>query len=326
MGTQPLKIWCNALLGQAVLDSLRDQLKGHQLVMASSPKASNLVSSGPDPQLAECDVAFGQPDPDQVMASTRIQWVHLTSAGYTRYDTDAFRQAMRGRGSVLTNSSWVYAEPCAEHALAMMLALARRLPQAMADQLGGKTWNYLPLRAESRLLVGQRVLILGYGAIARRLVELLAPFKMEIIAVRRRATGDEQVKVAPVDQVDSLIAGADHVVNVLPLSESTRTFMGAERIGRMKRSAIFYNIGRGDTVDQPALLDALRSGRIAGAYLDVTSPEPLPADHPLWAAPNCYITPHTAGGHDNEFHRLAAHFLQNLTRFTNGQPLVDQVI
>ena len=89
---------------------------------------------------------------------------------------------------------------------------------------------------------------------------------------------------------------------------------------------MFYNIGRGTTVDQSALLDALHTGKLSAAYLDVTNPEPLPPDHPLWSAPNCYITPHTAGGHHDEFERLARHFIDNLRRFERGEELVDRIV
>jgi phosphoglycerate dehydrogenase-like enzyme len=102
--------------------------------------------------------------------------------------------------------------------------------------------------------------------------------------------------------------------------------MNAQRLALIKRSAIFYNIGRGSTVDQDALLAALRENRIAAAYLDVTAREPLPPEHPLWTTSNCHITPHTAGGHQDEFERLMGHFLQNLTRFFNGQSILDRVI
>jgi phosphoglycerate dehydrogenase-like enzyme len=102
--------------------------------------------------------------------------------------------------------------------------------------------------------------------------------------------------------------------------------MSADRLARMKPSAVFYNIGRGTTVDQTALLEALRAGKIAAARLDVTDPEPLPPDHPLWTAPNCQITPHTAGGHAEEFHRLVGHFLTNLGRYLKGEELRDRVI
>jgi phosphoglycerate dehydrogenase-like enzyme len=95
---------------------------------------------------------------------------------------------------------------------------------------------------------------------------------------------------------------------------------------RMKPTALFYNIGRGPTVDQAALQTALETNAIAGAYLDVTDPEPLPPDHPLWKLPNCWITPHTAGGHDDEFLRLFRHFLVNLRRFETGEPMLDRIV
>ena len=102
--------------------------------------------------------------------------------------------------------------------------------------------------------------------------------------------------------------------------------MDAGRFSAMKAGSVFYNIGRGTTVDQQALLEALRSGHLGGAYLDVTDPEPLPPDHPLWSAPNCYITAHTAGGHMDERERLVRHFIDNLFRFTNGERLLNRIV
>jgi phosphoglycerate dehydrogenase-like enzyme len=122
------------------------------------------------------------------------------------------------------------------------------------------------------------------------------------------------------------LGAADHVLNILPAALATDGFFGAARLQAMKPGAIFYNIGRGTTVDQPALIAALTSGHLGAAYLDVTTPEPLPPDHPLWMAPNCFITPHSAGGHDDESVRLVRHFLENLGRFTSGQPLIDRVV
>jgi phosphoglycerate dehydrogenase-like enzyme len=253
--------------------------------------------------------------------------VHLSSAGYTRYDTDAVRNAVRSRGAVLTNSSAVYEEPCAEHALAMMLALARRLPQSLEDQRAEPaTWRAPAHRIRSRLLTGQSVLILGYGTIARRLVELLTALRMDITCVRRHPRGDEAVPTISADQLDAHLPRADHVMNILPQNAESDRFFDARRFGRMKPGATFYNIGRGTTVDQAALVDSLRSDHLAAAYVDVTDPEPLPADHPLWTLPNCFITPHTAGGSADEFSRLARHFLENLCRFEKGEPLRDKVV
>jgi phosphoglycerate dehydrogenase-like enzyme len=174
-------------------------------------------------------------------------------------------------------------------------------------------------------LNGQTVVILGFGAIARRLVELLHPLGMNVMAVRRRVGGNESIYVAETSQVDELLPLADHVVNILPANDETRNFLNATRMANLKRGVIVYNIGRGSTLDQDALFKELNDGRIAAAYLDVTDPEPLPRDHPLWAAPNCFITPHSAGGHSDEKERQVKHFLENLRRFERGEPLLNRV-
>jgi phosphoglycerate dehydrogenase-like enzyme len=260
------------------------------------------------------------------MSLQKLRWVHLTSAGYARYDRDDLRAALRARGTVLTNSSMVYAEPCAEHVFAMMLALARRLPPCVADQITSRAWHAAGHRIRSKVLVGQTALIVGYGAIGRRLAELLAPLRMNVIAVRRRPAGDEGVRVVPEDQLDALLPQADHVINILPENSGTLRYFHATRLASIKPGGVFYNIGRGTTVDQEALRAGLESGTLAAAYLDVTDPEPLPPDHLLWRTPNCFITPHTAGGRDDEFETLVGHFLGNLSRFERGEMLMDRVV
>ncbi len=325
--SKDLTIWCNAKFPPAAMDELVAGLGSHRLLRAPAT-ATNLFAGAPDPLLAESDIALGQPDPEQMIALPRLRWTHLTSAGYTRYDRADLKRALTERGAILTNSSAVYAEPCAEHVLAMMMALARQLPQCQDEQRESRAWKAGEHRARSRLLIGQTALLLGFGAIGRRLAELVEPFRMQVIAIRRHATtGDRHtVQIESTDRVDDLLPIADHVVNLLPANPSTEGFMSASRLARMKPSAIFYNIGRGTTVDRQALLVTLQSRRIAGAYLDVTEPEPLPPEHPLWSAPNCFITPHTAGGHDAEFHRLAGHFLENLGRFERGESLLGRVV
>jgi phosphoglycerate dehydrogenase-like enzyme len=321
-----LTVWTNAQFADGPRALLTAGLKAHRLIFSTQLSASNLAKAAPDPALAEADVAFGQPDPDSVLASPRLRWAQLTTAGYTRYDTPDFRTAFGVRGGLLTNSSGVYDEPCAEQALAFMLAQARQLPASHESQRTDRAWPHLERRAISRLLLGQSVVLLGFGAIGRRLAELLAPFHMRVTAVRRKPAGDENVAVVTEDQLDDALATADHVVNILPENPATIRFVNAARFGAMKPGAIFYNVGRGTTVDQDALLAALPTGTPGAAYLDVTDPEPLPPEHPLWTAPHCHITPHTAGGHDNEQERLVQHFLDNLGRFERGETLRDRVI
>jgi phosphoglycerate dehydrogenase-like enzyme len=324
MANKIFRIWTNAHLPEENLQQLRQGVGAHEVVFAQAV-ASNLIGGRQDPRCRDADIAFGQPDPADVVSSMRLAWIQLTSAGYTRYDRADVRASLKARGAHMTNSSSVYDEPCAEHLLAMILSTARRLPYLVIDQ-NQRKWDSHPHRAASRLLMGESLVIVGFGAIGRRLAELLAPLNMRVAAVRREPTGAESVRTLRVDQVDELLATSDHVVNILPASDQTRQFFDAARIARIKPGAIFYNIGRGDTVDQAALRDALDVGHLDGAYLDVTTPEPLPPGDPLWSTPNCWITPHSAGGHASEFERQVKHFLENLARFSTGEKLRDQIL
>lgn len=322
-----LTIWYNSNFPAAAHALLQAGVGTHRLVQASQHHGSGPASGPADATLAEADVLFGQPNPDQVISAPRVRWIHLTTAGYTPYDRADFWQALAGRGAALTKSSRVFDQPCAEHALAFLLAQARMLPAALASQRDDRAWPQQPLRRGSRLLGGQNVLLFGFGSIGRKLAALLAPLEMSVVGVRRRVVGDEAVPTLAFDDpaVADALGAADHVFNLLPGSPATRGFFDAARMAGMKAAGVFYNIGRGMTVDQDALAAALVAGRLAAAYLDVTDPEPLPAFHPLWTTPNCHITPHTAGGHSDESERLVRCFLDNLQRFAAGQTLLDRV-
>ncbi len=297
-----------------------------RLIQSAVSSRSVLAAGESDPALADADIAYGQPSPDDVMRSPRLKWVALSTAGYTRYDREDFRAAMTARNTRVTNASAVFANPCAEHVLAQMLALARNLPAQLRNQDGVREWRYQEDRFTNAALTGQTVLLLGFGAIGRRLAELLRPFGGRVIAYRRSPRGDEGVETVTDAGLAGAFSAADQVVNLLPDAPSTRGFMNAERFKQMKRGARFYNVGRGTTVDQPALIDALEKGQIAGAYLDVMEPEPLPPDHPLWDVPNCLITCHIAGGTVDQDVKLVAHLLENLRRFRAGESLVDRII
>jgi len=321
-----MKIFTDMIMDDAAWKLLRDGVAPHEIVTPEEPAASVLSNSGADPALAEVDAAFGQPDAAAVLQSSRLRWLHVASAGYTRYDTNEFRNAARTRGLVVTNSSAVYAQPCAEHVIAFMLAQVRQLPASLANRSenGSNDWNVL--RDSCSLLREQNVVILGFGAIAKHLIDLLRPFDVRVTAMRRKLAPGENIPVVTSEQLSDALAEADHVVNILPANSESARFMSAARFAEMKRGAIFYNIGRGSTVDQDALAAALHSGLLAAAWLDVTEPEPLPPGHPLWKTPNCFITPHIAGGHRNEMQSLVRHFLDNLRRFLEGAPLRDRVM
>ncbi len=322
----PLKIWCNAQFLPADTQRLVDGTKHHHLVFSKTASSLVLAAGQPDPSLAEADIAFGQPDAAQCLALPRLRWVEVTSAGYTLYDTPEFQEAFRARGAIFSNVSQVFADSCAQHVLAMMLALGRQLLPSYRDQLGDRSWHYTERRYDSRLLTGQTVVMLGFGAIGRRLADLLAPFGMTLIAVRRQTRSERGVRIIPEENVSSALASADHVVNILPDNPSTRNYVNARRIACCKPRTRFYNVGRGSTVDERALLEALGSGRIGDAYLDVFETEPLPTDSPFWAQPNCYITPHTAGGRHDQDEAIVKHFLANLAAFERGEPMVDRVV
>jgi phosphoglycerate dehydrogenase-like enzyme len=299
---------------------------GHALVLSDRRNSSVLAGGQRDPSIAGADIAFGQPDPADCIEGAGLRWIEVSSAGYTRYDNEAFRQAIRARGAAFTNASQVYSDACAEHVLAMILALGRQLLASYATQLGDRSWPYDGTRGKSRLLTGQTVVLLGYGSIGRRLAQLLAPFGVKIYSLRRQIRSEPGVHIVPEEDLTKVLPEADHVVNVLPENGSTLNYVNARRIACFKPGARFYNVGRGPTVDQPALIEGLRSGRIGAAYLDVTVPEPLPPSHPLWTTPNCFITPHSAGGRNNVNVELVRHFLANLAAFEKGGAMVDRVL
>jgi phosphoglycerate dehydrogenase-like enzyme len=318
-----LTIWCNDF-GQndeRELALLRESVSNYHLVLFAEDDNSETARAA----LTEADIAFGSPSPEDVLESKTLRWIQLNSAGYTSYDHEEIRNRLVKSGVAFTNSSAVYDEPCAQHLLAMITGVARQLPAALDSQRGARGWPMNVLRARSPLLNGQTVLLLGFGAIAQRLVELLRPLQMNLMAVRRKVNGTEPIQVRAISEVDKLLPLADHVVNILPANDQTTNFLNASRLASLKRGAIVYNIGRGSTLDQDALRNELVSGRLAAAYLDVTSPEPLPPDHPLWTTPNCFITPHSGGGHSNEKERQVKHFLNNLGRFERGEELVNRV-
>jgi phosphoglycerate dehydrogenase-like enzyme len=324
MRSATLTVWCNLRLPDRALAMLWAGLGPHRLVRAAEMPLYNQPLGRTDPLLPEADVVFGQPEVDQCLASTRLLWVHLASAGYTTFASADARAALVARGIPVTASSSIYDEPCAQHALAYMLAEARQLPRSMRDQATTQAWNTQPTRAASFLLKGQTVLLVGYGAIAKRLVQLLAPFEFQVVGFRRRPRGDESIAVRPVAELDAWLPRADYVIDILPAAAETADFFDECKFAAMRRGAIFINIGRGTTVEHAHLRTALH-GHLRAAYLDVTSPEPLPPDHPLWSEPNCFITPHVAGGHADEYERLVSLFLENLDCFLRGQPLMGRV-
>jgi len=317
-------IWTNLRLSDQAEAYLIRETKGHRLTIVS-PGDDVLQVGTIDHRLRDSDIAFGQPNPEDLENSSRLRWAHISSAGYTRYDTPELRAALSKRQVILTNSSAVFSEPCAQHALGWLLAEARQFYPAFRNQLTDRAWPQNDMRSKCHLLGDQTVLVAGFGSIGRRLAELLRPFAAAVFGYRRNPAPDQFAEVIGPDRLEAVLAAADHVVNVLPASPNSVHFFDTARFRSMKTGSCYYAIGRGTTTDQPALIGALSTGHLAAAYLDVTDPEPLPPKHELWNFPNCYITPHTSGGHENEALRLVKHFVENLRRFEAGTALVDRV-
>lgn len=311
-------VWCNQELNSQQEVWLRSATEGHSLIL-SRDSASAV-------RLSEATIAFGHPPLDGILNNSNLQWVQVASAGYGGYDVPECREVFAQRAMVFTKSSAVYAEPCAQHVLACLLAGSRRLPNCTVNQLGTRQWLHNQTRSQSRLLRDQKIVLVGFGSIGERLVEMLRPFTSNIIGIRRQVSGQQRVPMLVQDspEVAQALAKADHVVNLLPGIASTQSYFDTTRLGQIQPGAYFYNVGRGSTVDHDALIALLQSGHLASAWLDVTNPEPLPPEHPLWTTPNCFITPHSAGGHHNEVDRLVQHFIDNFSRFLAGKKLEDR--
>jgi len=245
-----------------------------------------------------------------------LRWLHTMSAGV---DHPVFH-AMIDRGVHVTTSSGASAPPIAGTVRMYLLALSRDLPRMFRAQAAA-SWEW----EQWNELAGGRLAVLGFGPIGQEVARLADAFGMEPIVVRRAAHGDEGWAVRPLAELTEIVAEVDVVVVALPLSDGTRHVVSRQVIEAMRPGMLFVNVGRGELVDQAALTDALRSGVIAGAGLDVTDPEPLPADDPLWGLPNVIITPHNSGSSDGTRRRAAEAFLANLDRWRRGVPLRNEV-
>lgn len=250
------------------------------------------------------------------MRTPAMEWFHSMSAGV---DSPVFASFL-DRGVTLTNSSGVNAPPIARTVMMYLLALTRDLPGMIRAQ-DRREWNW----ARWDELAGRSLAVVGWGPIGQEVARLAEAFGLDVTAVRRAARGDEGVPVRTLDDLVSVAADHDAMVVALPLTDDTHGIVGREVLDAIGPRGFFVNVGRGELVDQTALTAALVDGRLGGAGIDVTTPEPLPADDPLWDAPNLIITPHNSGSTDGTGRRAAERFLANLERRVAGEPLVGVV-
>jgi phosphoglycerate dehydrogenase-like enzyme len=272
---------------------------------------------GIEPQLREAEIIFTiSLRPEQFALARKLRWIHAASAAVHQF---LFPELVKS-DVVLTNSSEVHGPVVAEHIFALIFALAKKIPQSALWQAKGHwgqsaIWNEVP---HPREIAGATLGLIGLGSIGRNVSKKAAALGLRVIAVREhpeKGRPDGVSRVVGSSQIDEVLAESDFVVLAAPLTPSTHALMNAARFAKMKPDAYLINVGRGPQVDDAALIEALRSKRIAGAALDVFETEPLPSHSPLWNLENLLITPHTAGLTEKLWQRHYELFSENLRRY-----------
>ena len=252
---------------------------------------------------------------ETITRAVGLKWLNSIYAGVESFPLDLLEQ----RGVMLTNGAGINAVPIAEYVLMLMLAQCKGYRDVVRAQDRREWLRDSPGKRE---LYGSQVLILGYGAIGHEVAARLAAFGAQVTKVRR-TTGPDTLNPK---QWRGELGRFDWIVIGVPATPETRHMIGAAELAAMKSNAVLVNVARGSVIDQDALVAALGAGQIGGALLDVTTPEPLPGDHPLWALDNAQITMHLSGNAQTlMFARAAQRFLANLERYHAGEPLTPQV-
>lgn len=309
------KIVVRADLEERYLRQLRERFADTEFVTA--PEDAAFAAALPEADAIIGGAVLGD---EELAAAKRLRWVQVTSAGVEGWLTPALAE----HPLKLTNFSGVAAPNIADHVLAMLYAFARGLPELMERQRRKEWSDEEPTTFEP---AGQTLVILGLGEIGEELAKRASGVGMRVLAMQRHPEEppegvDETVKS---DELPDLLREADHVALTLPLTEKTKGMIGAQELALLRPSAYLYNIGRGQLIDQDALIAALREGRLAGAGLDVVDPEPLPADSPLWALPNVLITGHHAVATPRLWERGIVLLEDNIDRFLKGEDLRNEV-
>ena len=277
-------------------------------------------------ELPDTDIFIGAMlRPEQFKLATKLKWIHSTAAGVSQL----MYPELQNSGVVVTNPSGIFSPQMAEHTIGLMVALARNFPDSVRYQ-DRSQWAQNEVSSQQGPLTelnGQLLLIVGYGSIGRELARRAWAFDMRVWGVNRSGKGNatHTEKILPVAQLDDALPEADYVVIAAPETHETQHLMGAAQIAKMKRGARLINVGRGSLLDEAALVRALEGGALRGAALDVTGTEPLPADSPLWKAPNLFITPHTSGVSDRLWQKQTDLLMDLLERWFEGRNLFNVV-
>ena len=270
-------------------------------------------------QLAQATIIFGWPRPERMREAVRLKWFQTMWAGTEEYT------GFLPEGILFTSSSGSNSRSVAEHMLTGLMAVCRRLP-AYLDSQRAHVWKD---EGPMKTVLGGTVLVLGAGNVGSTFARLCQGLGAKTIGLKRTVSGPVEGfdQVYPMDELDRILPLADVVALVLPHSPQTAGLMDAGRIARMKDDAILISAGRGSVLDQDALVRAMTAGKLWGAALDVTDPEPLPDNSPLWDVPNLLLTPHVAGGLRLEITRRKCVEMaqENLRRYLAGEPLKNLV-
>lgn len=283
----------------------------------------------PAQALIDAEVLYTAGDLPAPEAAPALRWVQAHSAGVDSMIRHPLflRAEQAGRPIALTTAAGVHGPNISEYVLMMMLAFAHRLPRAF-EMKQRRAWRHDRMAFLPDELYGATVGIIGYGGIGREVARRCRAFGMRVLVMRhsaRAAPAQPDVEFVPREDLRALLSASDYVVLAVPLSPGTWRMIDREAIACMKPNAVLVNIGRGDVVDEAALIDALAEKRIAGAALDVFQREPLPADSPLWRLDNVILTPHIAGITPKYDERAGALFAENLRRYIAGEPLLNRV-
>lgn len=274
-----------------------------------------------DELLGTVDAVIGNLNPAQLKNARRLRWIQLGSAGADGYT----EKGALPEGAVLTNASGAYGLAISEHMVACLLFLMKKLDRYAADQ-ATHTWQD---RGPVSSIWNSRTMVVGLGDIGGEFARRMHALGSRVTGIRRHDAPkpDYLEALCRMDRFFDCLGEADIVASCLPGTRETYRLYDAKAFAAMKEGAYFLNVGRGSSVDSLALADALNSGHLAGASVDVTDPEPLPPEHPLWSAKNILVTPHISGGdHLRETkNRIIGIAADNLGRFVSGRPLRNVV-
>ncbi len=266
------------------------------------------------------DIIFGRPDIEFLKEAKNLKWLHLPSAGAEGYTNKA---SYYNKGIKLTNSSGVFGLPIAEHIFAMILSYNRNLQYYAYNKLE-KKWNRY---SDIRDFYGSTMGIIGLGDIGSQVARRAKAWGANVLGVKRTVTDMPEYvdKLYSLDDIDEVLKQSDYIVLALPNTPKTQGIISEEKLKKMKPNAFLVNIGRGALIDQDALIKALKENWIGGAGLDVTTPEPLPEESPLWELPNVILTPHTSGSSPSNMIRRFTMFNHNLKLYLENKPLENIV-